>query len=460
MLLTIPDSNSISNIEESIQWDESNLVGGWQDIESSIQQANGMEVYGIDSLAMHEVSLIRQMLNSAKGNVIAPTDDLLDSMDQRLIESTGIVASTHQSDKFIGYLLEWIALLKNQAMFWDLTNPDQKAKLFNLIDHSRGMITMLELQSSAKQEVIQVNNPPRSFTDAIYYQGVTLHSGDIVVSNYRNYLPYYSLSKAKSGYFSSCGIIYVKDNQGLIVCMDPKDDLIEVSLDDYFQQTKSPSIILRPRADLPELISDPILPAKAAFNAHGLISKEIAYDYRYNPKNSKALYSTELIQLVYSQAGIKIGTSFSEITDGKYLRPLKALDVESTGAIMPYEYLIDPRLSEVAEVFKSEWTEIILEQYVSAEKSLFLINNDLIRGIRWKLPFLRVEKGYSNMMYLFGLEGTLPKELSSQAAMTYTSIERRKRAMEYKVGVKAESYYKENGFRPGMATLANLVSQE
>src|SRR5439155_7958349 len=107
-----------------------------------------------------------------------------------------------------------------------------------------------------------------SATPAIDVLGLTLHSGDILVS--RGGAPTSALIARGNDYpgnFSHVALLHVGEKSASVIESHIERGVAVASLDEYLRDKKLRIMVLRLRTDLPAMRADPKLPHKAAIAA-------------------------------------------------------------------------------------------------------------------------------------------------------------------------------------------------
>jgi len=458
LLLTIPDSNSILKSDEIPALDSIAIRSNWSFIEEEISVFSQIHPPIQDSIVRKGMQQLTGLIDQAKNQRVSPNDELLDSINRKiLLVSAHVAGSKKYVNEFLQQCISWTGFVKDQAGFWDQSLEQNRTRLFALINATREAMLAVELFSNNNETAI-INVPaPQSFTSSVNFKGLKIHNGDLIISNYGSFYPYYVLGKRESGLFSTVAIVYIKDGIGKAILIAPNSGIVSVSLEEFLNKSGSPSIFLRLRSALPEIISNPKLPAEASEQTSKLLSSGIAYDYKLREESAGSLYPAQLVEQVFKDAGIDLGATYSTVSRDAFKQPLRALGIKNFNAIMPFEYLANQKLVEVGEIYNSDDVMKVIEKYSASRASLLSINKEMVKSVRWKLPFFRIEKGYSIFINLFGISGPIPKELSAQSALTYQLIKLNEIKFDKKINVERRSFYEKYHYQPGYATIKSFT---
>src|SRR5258705_8038634 len=153
-------------------------------------------------------------------------------------------------------------------------------------------------------------------TPATNVLGVVIHSGDILVS--RGGAPTSALIARGNdfpGSFSHVALVHVdeQNRRASVIESHIERGVAVASLEEYLADKKLRILVLRLRADLPELIADPMLPHKAAVSAlMNARTRHIPYDFAMDQRDHGAQFCSEVVSAAYQPIGVHLwkGTTF------------------------------------------------------------------------------------------------------------------------------------------------------
>ncbi len=157
-----------------------------------------------------------------------------------------------------------------------------------------------------------------SATPSAEVHGVRIHSGDMLVS--RGGYPTSALIARGNDYpgnFSHVGLVYVDSATNEISVIEAH---IEVGVaittaEGYLADKKLRLMVLRPRADLPALVADPMLPHRAAGKILARARAEhIPYDFAMDYADPSGLFCSEVASTVYKDEGVTLWMGLSTIS--------------------------------------------------------------------------------------------------------------------------------------------------
>jgi hypothetical protein len=232
-------------------------------------------------------------------------------------------------------------------------------------------------------------------------------------------------------------------------------------VEEYLNDKKLRVMLLRPRADLPQIVKDPVLPHKAAEFSHKRVSEgHIPYDFEMNYKDHTKLFCSEVASEGYEKYGIHLWSGISHISSPGLRKWLGAFGVRHFETQEPSDLEYDPQLVVVAEWRDPETlrkdridnavTEVMLE---GAEEG------DELAYQWYLLPIARAVKGYSMVLNLFGKAGPIPEGMSATAGLRTTYYSDLHDALAGRLTRKADAFMAEQGYEPPYWELVSLARE-
>ena len=154
------------------------------------------------------------------------------------------------------------------------------------------------------------------------------------------------------GNFSHVGLVYVDSATNEISVIEAH---IEVGVaittaEGYLADKKLRLMVLRPRADLPALVADPMLPHRAAGKILARARAEhIPYDFAMDYGDPSGLFCSEVASTVYKDEGVTLWMGLSTISRLGIRTWLAELGVKHFETQEPSDLEYDPQLVVVAE---------------------------------------------------------------------------------------------------------------
>jgi hypothetical protein len=290
---------------------------------------------------------------------------------------------------------------------------------------------------------------------------VEIHSGDILVS--RGGAATSALIARGNDYpgnFSHVALVHI-DTTGKVSIIEShiEKGVAVASMDEYLQDTKLRVMVLRVRADLPELVADPMLPAEVASRAlHAAQARQIPYDFAMDFHDSSRFFCSEVVSDAYEKRGIMLWKGLSSISTSGVAAWLSAFGVEHFETLEPSDLEYDPQLKVVAEwrdpdvLFRDHVdnavTDVMLEGAEKGEK----LGYDL-----YLLPLARILKGYSAILNLFGMVGPVPEGMNPAAALRNRRFTSRHARIKAEVLSRAQQFRTDHGYVPPYWDLLKLA---
>jgi len=216
---------------------------------------------------------------------------------------------------------------------------------------------------------------------------------------------------------------------------------------------------MRPRFDLPEVKSNPMLPYEASsyiFNESQ--EKHIPYDFKMDYFDSSAMFCSQVGSYAYKHFGIKLWEFQSTISSSGIIEWLNAFGVENFVTQMPSDLEYDPMLSVVGEwrakeiLFQDHLDNAVMDALISRAN-----NGEKIDYNLWALPLARMIKGYSLALNLLGKPGVIPYGMSATTALKNNAFVERFQACKSLSEVKVKAFIEENDYLPPYWQLVRMA---
>jgi hypothetical protein len=152
---------------------------------------------------------------------------------------------------------------------------------------------MLQTPAGSLPVLVPGKDEPSQMPGAVVRKA-RLHSGDILVS--RGGAPTSALIARGSDYpgnFSHIALVYFDPVTYTPFVMEAHIErgVVVSTVEQYLQDKKLRVMLLRPRADPPQIMKDPMIPHKAAERAYSRAKTEhVPYDFEMNYKDHRKLF--------------------------------------------------------------------------------------------------------------------------------------------------------------------------
>lgn len=418
--------------------------------------------FNINSSFVKEADLV----NKIALDKIAATDTILDNMLSGYFHLAALVAAEPQHrDTFLQYYNRVRNAVKLQSQQWDMKDKKARNSLYKILYGMRAAAEEVLLQTDSQpfEAAMKVKDEPSvvPFTSIF---GIKVHSGDLLVS--RGGAEVSALISRGNNYpgnFSHVALIYVQENTNIPYLVEAhiEKGVAVSSAAQYIRDAKLRFMVLRPRADLPQLKVDPLLPHKAAKLAYDkAIQRHIPYDFKMNFYDSTAMFCSEVGSFAYKRIGIQLWQSVSTISSQGVVNWLSAFGVENFVTQMPSDLEYDPQLSVVAE-----WRnpETLMKDHIdNAVMDALLEQADKGKAItynKWQLPLVRMVKWWCMIKNRFGGVGIIPEGMSAVQALKNQQFVSMYRETRKNTASLADQFIKENNYRPPYWQLVTLAKK-
>lgn len=352
--------------------------------------------------------------------------------------------------------------VKSQSIGWDLSDRVVRDRLYRLLYGTRAAVEEVMLQQRHGPDGLYIGPDVPSATPSATSNGVTLHSGDMLVS--RGGFPTSALIARGNDYpgnFSHVALVHVDSATREVSVIEAHIErgVAIATVDQYLEDKKLRVMLLRPRPDLPELRRDPMVPHRAAAAMLDRARTEhIPYDFTMDYGDPSRLFCSEVASAAYRAQGITLWTGISTISAPGLRRWLASFGVRQFETQEPSDLEYDPQLRVVAE-----WRDAssLFDDHVDNAVTDVMLEGagrgEVLTYPWYQLPVARLLKGYSWMRERFGGIGPIPEGMAPAAALRNRSYNARHAALAEAVRAAAQESATRNGYRPPYWTLVALA---
>lgn len=465
LVLLIPDSAD-SNIYKSggepYLWNKEQT---WQELEKKFRQAKNIKPQELDSLIQLHKTQLEFSFEELQNKNFIPGDSALYVFLNDFFSVAPLIAAEQKSTYWLMDLYNRTRLLiKRRSAQWDINEVNTKHTLYSFTYGMRAAIeeVLLQRDSMNFSPVTYVYSEP-SATPSADLLGIKVHSGDMLVSRGgAEVSALISRGNDYPGNFSHVALLYV-DNSNMPYFIEAhiEKGIAVSNADQYLKDKKLRFMVLRPMANLPPLIQDPMLPHKAAYYFYKKASwAHIPYDFKMNFSDSSAMFCSEVASYAYKQHHIQLWKWQSTISSPGVVNWLSAFGVENFSTQMPSDLEYDPQLSVVAEwrdpetLFKDHIDNAVIDVMLEEANDGEQIEHNI-----WMLPVARIIKGYSIVLNLSGKEGKIPEGMSATQALKNTSLVKSHNKLKKKTELLVEKFITEKGYTPPYWELLKLARE-
>ena len=316
--------------------------------------------------------------------------------------------------------------VKAQSVAWDVNDTLVRDRMYRALYGGRAAVEEVMLQQPRAAAPLVTSSITDSIapsvTPSAVSNGVTLHSGDMLVS--RGGAPTSALIARGNDYpgnFSHVALVHVDSSTHAISVVEAHIEagVAIATADKYLADKKLRVLVLRPRADLPALRRDPMLPHRAASAVLARARREhIPYDFAMDYTDPSRLFCSEVASSAYRTQGVTLWTGISTISRPGLRNWLSAFGVQHFATQEPSDLEYDPQLHVVAEWHDGE--TLFKDHVDNAVTDAMLDQADRGKPLTfawYQLPLARVMKAYSATRVLLGGHGPVPEGMSAASAL-------------------------------------------
>lgn len=454
LLLMIPDRQpqtfQIAEAEPFI-W---NMDESWKSLEAEFSRLKMLSPPALDSLEISKRTSLNVLFDQLQ------QDDSIEISDERLtqvlnlfFEWSPLVAASGKSDVYIEQYKTIRNFIKAQSRHWNINEPAQRATLYTLLYGMRAAVEEVLLQADTINfnPVQHVTDEP-SVTPSATIQGIIVHSGDLFVSRGgAEVSAFISRGNDYPGNFSHVALLHVDETgKASFIEAHIEKGVAIATAEEYLKDRKLRFMVLRPRADLPQLLNNRMLPHQAAQMAlEETKRRHIPYDFKMDFYDSTAMFCSEVGSFAYRQYGLNLWKAESTISSAGTAKWLNTFGVENFVTQMPSDLEYDPQLSIIAEwsdpetLMKDHIDNAVMDALLErANAGMEISYNALL------LPVARVVKGYSILQNMAGKPGIIPEGMRATRALKNNSFVNIYQKVKIPTEQKIAVFIKENGYRP------------
>jgi len=436
----------------------------WSSLERQFLEARSTGCQGLAGRMESSVGRLERAIDLAGAERLNPGDSRFGLLETNLFELAPLVAACPEHlAEFMGLFTRLRRALKKQSEHWAINSPEARNTVYRLLYGSRAALEEAMLQASAVAvPALMAGQEERSETPSTNILGVTIHSGDILVS--RGGAPTSALIARGNdfpGNFSHIALAHVDEwtREASVIEAHIERGVVVSTVAEYLADKKLRVMLLRLRSDLPQMAADPQLPHKAASGAlREAKVRHIAYDFAMDYRDHTKQFCSEVAAAAYERVGVRLWMGISHVSSRGVTSWLSAFGVRHFETQEPSDLEYDPQLCVVAE-----WRDrdaLFRDHADNAVTDALLEDAETGRPLdypRFMLPFARLAKGYSVMLNSLGRVGPIPEGMSAMAALRHKTFSKRHGAILARLLELAEGFRRQNGYTPPYWELVNLA---
>ncbi len=466
-LLLIPIPQSQKEVQMASRkpfiWGQDKL---WDQLEVSFKNAKEIPSGALDSIVNKMTIETDSIFNENEDKLLKPNDPFYTSIEKRFFNIAPLIAAQKvKSDWYIRFYNQVRKKMKNDSRSWDMGHELTRNLTYRILYGMRATVEEILLQSSDDQFISTtfVSNEP-SATPSVIVLGIEVHSGDLLISRGgAEVSAFISRGNDYPGNFSHVAIIHIdkETNEPYFVEAHIEKGVALASLDEYLNDKKLRFMVMRPRADLLQMIENPMLPYEASLYIYNESqTRHIPYDFKMDYYDSSAMFCSEVGSYAYKHSGIELWEFESTISSSGIINWLNDFGVENFVTQMPSDLEYDPMLSVVAEwrnkdiLFQDHLDNAVMDALISrANEGENLDYNN------WLLPIARTIKAYSFFLNLIGKDGIIPEGMDAQTALKNNDFVDRFNICKTSTESKIKSFREKNKYLPPYWQMVRMAEE-
>lgn len=435
----------------------------WRALEQRFAQARAEGCTIAGRRASVAFARLDAKISALRGRQLAPVDPAFDSLETAffLLSPDAAACPALQQEQLALYARMRDAV-KVQSRDWDMSTTAARSRIYRSLYGARAAAEEVMIQHPDTSFALYVGPDAPSATPSATVHGVTVHSGDILVS--RGGYPTSALIARGNDYpgnFSHVALLHVDSatREVSVVEAHIERGVVVSSAEQYLADKKLRIMVLRPRADLPAMVKNPMLPHRAASAMLARARREhIPYDFAMDYTDATALFCSEVASAAYRAQGITLWSGLSTISGSGLRRWLSEFGVTHFETEEPSDIEYDPQLVVVAEWRDPD--ELARDHLDNAVIDAMLERAEAGEDIPyawWRLPLFRIAKGYSAVLNWFGKIGPVPEGMTAVAAVRHTVFAERQQVIAGRVARLARQLAEKQGYPPAYWGLVELA---
>lgn len=449
--------------KESFQWRRDDF---WAGLEKQFQEMRGQGCEKLTPLINDSLAEIQRNLDAVAAARLPPDAPVFDALETNFFHLAPMIAACPERlPEFLQAFARMRSVVKRQSESWPMDSAATRARLYRSLYGGRAAVEEAMLQAPREKlaPLLAGDNEP-STTPSQVVQGVRLQSGDILVS--RGGAAASALiarGNDFTGNFSHVALVQVDEATHAVSVIEAHIEcgVVVGPLEHYLTDTKLRIMVLRLRADLPQLVADPLLPHKAATQAmRQAQTRHIPYDFAMDYADPSKQFCSEVASSVYQSLGVRLWMGVSHLSTPGVTAWLSAVGVRHFETQEPSDLEYDPQLRVVAEwrdpdtLFKDHMDNAVIDVMLERAEAGEKLNYNL-----WLLPTARLAKAYSMVKNWFGAVGPVPEGMSATTALRVDRLKTNHAALRARLLERVEKFKAERGYMPPYWELVRLARE-
>lgn len=446
--------------EKPFAW---NMDEFWAEMEERFRRARVMDPALVEAQMAAHLQRARTLIARLESVTAGPDDPLFSALEEQIFAAAPLAAAARRAEPLTELYRRARIAVKRQSRVWDMGSRSARNTLYRALYGMRAAVEEVLLQSRdlSFAPAMRVADEPSAAPAASLF-GITVRSGDLLVSRGgAEVSALISRGNDYPGNFSHVALVYVDRESGAPAIIEAHIErgVALSSIEQYARDTKLRFMVLRPRADLPALARDPLLPHRAARSAYDEARRRrIPYDFKMDFHDPSAMFCSEVGSFAYGRHGVRLWQSVSTISSQGVVNWLHAFGVENFVTQMPSDLEYDPQLAVVAE-----WRDpqtLLKDHMDNAVMDALLESAEAGRALdyaAWELPLSRALKGYCVLLNWLGRECVIPEGMSATQALKSRGFTEMHARLARRTEQLAGAFVAERGYVPPYWQLVQLA---
>jgi hypothetical protein len=440
----------------------------WSSLETEFQQARGKDPALLTADFHQTLARNWLFLSALPATNLPPSSPAFDQLETNfflLAPKAAACGPRIPAEVFLQTYAELRRQIKRQSEQWPMDSPGTRDRLYRSLYGARAAVEEALLQIPPERvPALAMGDDEPSATPSAAVRGVTIHSGDILVS--RGGAATSALIARGNdfpGNFSHVALVHVDEQTKYVSVIEShiESGVSTRPIEKYLGETKLRIMVLRLRADLPQLVADPSLPHRAASLAvSNALARHIPYDFTMDYHDGSKLFCSEVAAVAYKPFGVTLWMGISHLSTPGVTSWLGALGARHFETQEPSDLEYDSQLRVVAEwrdpetLFHDHADNAVIDAMLeAAERGKRLGYNP------WQLPTVRLAKAYSVVLNWFGKVGPIPEGMSAATALRVQRLKSAHATLKARLLAKAEKFKAERGYIPPYWELVRLARE-
>lgn len=469
LILLVPEKNISLSAFQSRPYDRSPFVWDqdeyWRYLETRFAELRSI---GNDELSLQFDSIYNiatGLINSSEILQLEPDATEFRALETLIFEVAPVTAvCPARYHRFAELVTRTRQAVKKQSELWDMDSPATRITLYRLINGARTALEEIMLQMPAEVNIPNLTNETDepSQSPAGNLLGMRIRSGDVLIS--RGTAPTSALIARGNdfpGNFSHAALVYVHPETHEVKLIESHIECgVTVSTpEEYIADMKFRIMVLRVRADLPQMRGSPMIPHAAAQYAVSRAGNEnIPYDFSMDLTDTTRWFCSEVVSEAYRSQGINLWMGLSHISSPGLQSWLAGFGVLNFITQEPSDLEYDPQLRVVAEwrdmekLWKDHYDNAVTEVLLDGANA-----GETLRYSHYLLPIGRILKAWSALLNLLGYGGPIPEGMSATQALRNQWYTNRHSDITKSLIKEAFMFKNEKGYPPPYWQLVTLA---